>query len=76
MENDRITLNHLSWLMKWIYDPVYQDHFSIYNLDDKDSVYEKLGKLSDKEYSFIISMLSRKHWFKIKEVLSRKLIIK
>lgn len=66
----RISLNSTSWMMKWLYDPFYSEHFSCYDLGDRDDVYDRVRGMSDAEYRFIIAMMAKKHWFKIKECLS------
>jgi Mg/Co/Ni transporter MgtE len=66
---ERISLNHLNQLMKWLYDKVYTEHMVIYNLEDRDDVYERLSKMSDKQYYYFFSLLSKKQWFKIKDLL-------
>lgn len=59
--------------MKWLYDPFYSEHFSIYALGDRDDVYDRVLKMSEKEYKFILVMMHKNHWFKIKSCLDRHL---
>lgn len=59
--------------MKWLYDPFYAEHFSIYDLSDRDDVYDRVLKMSEKEYKFILVMMDKKHLFKIKSCLDRHL---
>lgn len=75
--NERIPLNQLSNLMKWLVDEdKHKDHLSIFDLSNRDDVYERLSKMSYKQYKYIFFLLGEKSWFKIKEILSKFLIIK
>lgn len=71
-----MTLNNTGQIIRWLEDKFYAEHFSIYNLEDKEDLWERVSKMSDSQYEYIRDLLSKKHWFKIKEILSRYLLTK
>ena len=71
---EKISLNHLSWLFKLMYNQDYKDHLVIYNLEDKEDVYERLSKMTDKQYYYFFMLLSKKKWFDIKKNLLDKFL--
>jgi len=62
--SEPITLNHIESLRKIIND--YPEHFINFDLTDLDRYLEKL---SDKQYKYILFLISSKHWFKAKEII-------
>lgn len=71
MEKEYITLNHLGWLIKWIYSEDYKEHFQIYDLSDEEDVRERLSKMTDKQYNYYFMLMSKKKWFSIKDLLDK-----
>lgn len=76
MEKEYISLNHLGWLMEFIYNQDYDQHFVIYDLSDKSEVRERLSKMTDRQYGYFLALKVNKNWFKIKKLLSYFLKIK
>ena len=73
MLKEPISLNHREVLINILKDKVYSEHTSIYDLSN---LSEDLSKLTDKQYSYIIYLLSVKRWVSIKQVLSQVLKLK
>jgi len=71
MEKELISLNHLGWLMTWIYREDYKEHFQIYDLSNKEEVRERLSKMTDRQYSYYLALKANNKWFSIKDLLDK-----
>lgn len=76
MEKEYIPLNQLGQLMKWLEDPVYKEHFVIYDLSNREDVYSRLSKMTYKQYNYFLALFFKNKWFSIKDLLDKFLIHK
>lgn len=71
MEKEYISLNHLGWLMEFIYNQDYDQHFVIYDLSDRSKVREQLSKMTDRQYGYFLALKANKKYFSIKDLLDK-----
>lgn len=71
MEKESIALNHIEVVSRFLRDKFYAEHFQIYNLSDSEDVYERISKMSDKQYNYLLVLLNKKKLFKIKKLLDQ-----
>ena len=66
-----IYLNHIEVITRILENPIYKDHFSIYDLSDKSDLFNRLTKMSEDQYSYFKILLNKKKWFDLKNFLDR-----
>ncbi len=65
--NKLIGLNQYHKLREILNDKFYAEHFKIYDTENT----EKLRNMTDKQYRYLVYLMSNKKWFDIKKLLDK-----
>lgn len=67
MEKKLIHPNQIYYLKQILKDKFYIDHFKIYDLENM----EGLSNMTEKQWKYFQVLLSKREWFKIKDLLDK-----
>ena len=70
MDKQPIYINQLSHLVKLICDDkFYAEHFVIYDISDREDVWKRLEKMTERQYAYFTALLAKRKWIDIKKLL-------
>lgn len=69
MERILIHPNHVEVVVNILTDPFNADHFIIYDLSDTEDLYDRIGRMTEKQYSYFKVLWIKNKWFDLKKLL-------
>lgn len=70
--NEKITLNQIGVLRGIFNDKIYSEHLQNFNLSNLEEV---MASLTEKQYRYILYLISVKRWITVKQILNQQGLI-